>query len=196
MDSNLLIVLLLVVVIALVAFIFFQRKRSDQLQSKFGPEYDRAIKNTGNKSKAETELLEREKRVKSLAIRPIAPDDRERFVNSWQNVQAEFVDSPEASISHADSLLTEVMSTRGYPVSDFEQMSADVSVDHPGVVQNYRAGHDIAVRQKRGEANTEDLRQAMIHYRSLFEELVTDEPQKPQNETGRKTDDRTARPTR
>lgn len=195
MDSNVLIALLVVVVLALVAFIFFQRKRSEQLQSKFGPEYDRAIKTTGDKSKAETELLEREKRVKSLAIRPIAPADRERFVGSWQNVQAEFVDNPEASISHADALLAEVMSTRGYPVSDFEQMSADVSVDHPGVVQNYRAGHAITVRQKRGEASTEDLRQAMIHYRSLFEELVTDDrPQKLQNESGRKTDDRTARP--
>jgi len=195
MDSNVIIALLIVVVLALVGFLFFQRQRSQQLQSRFGPEYDRAIKSTGDKSKAEAELLEREKRVKSLAIRPIAPADRERFVGSWQNVQAEFVDNPEASISHADSLLAEVMSTRGYPVSDFEQMSADVSVDHPGVIQNYRAGHDIAVRQKRGEASTEDLRQAMIHYRSLFEELVTDDrPKEPQNESGRKTDDGTARP--
>jgi hypothetical protein len=174
MDPNTVIVLLVVVIVALGGLLYFQRHRSDQLKSRFGPEYDRAIKDSGDKSKAEATLLEREKRVKSLSIRPLGPDDRARFTSSWQKVQAEFVDDPEKSIGRADSLLAEVMSARGYPVSDFEQMSADISVDHPNVVQNYRAGHDIALRHGRGEANTEDLRQAMIHYRSLFEELATD----------------------
>ncbi len=198
MDQNVIIALLVVIVLGLGALLYFQRHRSEQLQSRFGSEYDRAIKDSGDKSKAEAELLEREKRVKSLSIRPLAADDSERFKRSWQDVQAEFVDNPKASITHADSLLAEVMSARGYPVSDFEQMSADISVDHPSVVQNYRAGHEIAVRHGRGDANTEDLRQAMIHYRSLFEELVTnDQPQgaesKPKSQSGRKSDDRAAR---
>lgn len=174
MDPKIIIAVLVVVVLALGGLLYFQRHRSDQLRSRFGPEYDRAVKDSGGKSKAEAKLVERERRVKSLSIRPLGPSDRARFTRSWQNVQAEFVDDPEGSIGHADSLLAEVMSARGYPVSDFEQMSADISVDHPAVVQNYRAAHEIALRHKRGEANTENLRQAMIHYRSLFEELVTD----------------------
>ncbi len=195
MDPNVIIALLVVVVLGLGALLYLQRHRSEQLQSRFGPEYDRAIKDTGDKSKAEADLLEREKRVKSLSIRPLEPADRKRFTDSWQKVQGEFVDNPEASIGHADSLLAEVMSARGYPVSDFEQMSADISVDHPGVVQNYRAGHEIALRHKRGDANTEGLRQAMIHYRSLFEELVTDDqPHDAQSKSGRKSDDRPTRP--
>lgn len=175
MDPNVIIAILVVAVLALGAMLYFQRRRSQQLQSRFGPEYERAVKDTGAKSKAEAELLQREKRVRSLSIRTLEREDRERFLASWQNVQAEFVDDPAASIGHADSLLAEVMSTRGYPVSDFEQMSADISVDHPGVVQNYRAGHEIALRDQKGDATTEELRQAMIHYRSLFEELVTDD---------------------
>jgi hypothetical protein len=174
MDPTIIIAVLVVIVVALGGLLYFQRHRSDQLRSRFGPEYDRAVKESGGKSKAEANLVEREKRVKSLSIRPLEPSDRARFTRFWQNVQAEFVDDPEGSIGHADSLLDEVMSARGYPVSDFEQMSADISVDHPAVVQNYRVAHEIALRHERGKANTEDLRQAMIHYRSLFEELVTD----------------------
>lgn len=191
MDPTIVIALLVVAVLALGGMLYFQRHRSEQLRSRFGPEYDRAIKDSGDKSKAEAQLLEREKRVKSLSIRPLQHADRERFMNSWTGVQAEFVDDPEGSIGHADSLLAEVMSARGYPVSDFDQMSADISVDHPGVVQNYRAAHDIALRHERGEANTEDLRQAMIHYRSLFEELVTDDtPTNGDAKPRRKSDDR------
>jgi hypothetical protein len=176
MNTTIVIAVLVAVVVVLGALLYFQKYRSDQLRSRFGPEYDRAIKDRGNKSKAEAELLEREKRVKSLSIRPLEPEDRARFTRAWQNVQAEFVDDPQGAIGHADSLLADVMSARGYPVSDFEQMSADISVDHPNVVQHYRAGHDIALRHERGQTTTEDLRQAMIHYRSLFEELVTDAP--------------------
>ena len=176
MDPNLIIVVLAVMVVALVAFIFMQRNRSDKLRSRFGPEYERAVKESGGKGKAEAQLLEREQRVKSLAIRPLEPADRERFSSSWTSVQSDFVDDPARSIGKADSLLADVMSARGYPVTDFEQMSADISVDHPSVVQNYRAAHEIALRQERGEANTEDLRQGMIHYRLLFEDLVSDGP--------------------
>jgi len=194
MDPTIVIALLVIVVLALGGMLYFQRHRSEQLRSRFGPEYDRAIKDSGDKSKGEAQLLEREKRVESLSIRPLQPEDRQRFTSSWTDVQAEFVDDPEGSIGHADALLAEVMSARGYPVSDFEQMSADVSVDHPAVVQNYRAAHDIALRHERGEANTEDLRQAMIHYRSLFEELVSDNKPNGSNiEPRRKPDDRTGK---
>jgi hypothetical protein len=186
MDPTIIIAVLVVVVLALGGLLYFQRHRSDQLRSRFGPEYDRAVKESGGKSKAEAKLTEREKRVKSLSIHPLEPSDRARFTRSWQTVQAEFVDDPEGSIGHADSLLAEVMSARGYPVSDFEQISADISVDHPNVVQNYRAAHEIALRHERGQANTEDLRQAMIHYRSLFEELVTDAKAPDEPAIGRK----------
>lgn len=176
MDTNTLIIIALVIlVIALGGVLLMQRQRSGHLQSQFGPEYERALKETGDKRKAETELLQREKRVQKLAIRPLERADRDRFITDWRGIQAQFVDDPAASITHADVLLQEVMSARGYPVENFEQVAADVSVDHPNVVQNYRSGHDIAARHERGEAGTEDLRQAMIHYRELFDELVTGE---------------------
>lgn len=174
MNQTLIVVIIVAVVVVLAALLYLRRRRSDHLRSRFGTEYDRAVKDSGGTGKAEAELLEREKRVKGLSIRPLESADRVRFTESWRKVQAEFVDDPEGSIGHADSLLAEVMSARGYPVSDFEQMSADISVDHPDVVQNYRAAHEIALRHERGDADTEALRQAMIHYRSLFEELVDD----------------------
>jgi hypothetical protein len=176
MDTNtLIIVVLAVVVVALGAMLFMQKQRSGQLQSRFGPEYDRALEETGDKRKAEAELQQREKRVRKLEIRALEAADRERFTTDWRDVQAEFVDDPLGAVTHADVLLQDVMRTRGYPVENFEQVAADISVDHPTVVQNYRSGHDIAVRHSRGEAGTEDLRQAMIHYRALFEELVDEE---------------------
>nr|WP_295374701.1 hypothetical protein [uncultured Sphingosinicella sp.] len=168
----LLILILVVVVIAVAAFFFMQRRKSDQIRSKFGPEYDRALQETGKPAKAEAALREREQRVSKFNIRPLAAGDRDRFTESWTRVQAEFVDDPQGAVTRADALLGELMSARGYPVTDFEQRSADLSVDHPQVVQNYRQAHDIALRHARGEAGTEDLRQAMIHFRSLFEELV------------------------
>lgn len=173
-TTTIIIVLLVVLVVALASVLLMQRRRSQKLQSRFGPEYDRTVRETGDKRKAESELLEREKRVEKLSIRPLEPEDRERFIEDWRKVQAEFVDDPEGSMSHADALLQEVMGARGYPVQNFEQAASDISVDHPKVVQNYRAGHKIADRHRRGEASTEDLRQAMIHYRDLFDELVHD----------------------
>jgi len=123
-------------------------------------------------SSAEAKLLDREKRVEKLNIRELEPAERERFLERWKSVQSHFVDSPKEAVTEADDLVSSVMQSRGYPVSDFEQRAADISVDHPRVTENYRAAHAIELRLRKGEANTEDLRTAMIHYRSLFEELV------------------------
>ena len=130
------------------------------------------MKEGGNRRHGEAGLDERRERVESLHIQPLAPGDQARFVESWRRVQARFVDSPVGAVTEADQLLRDVMTMRGYPVSDFEQRAADISVDDPLVVENYRTAHDIALRQTRGQANTEDLRLAMIHSRTLFEELV------------------------
>ena len=155
------------------AWLFLRRRRSERLRTQFGgSEYDRAVKEDGSRRHAEAGLKERTARVESLNIRPLATGDRARFVESWRMVEARFVDGPGGSVTEADQLLGDVMSTRGYPVSDFEQRAADISVDHPLVLANYRMAHEIALRQTKGQANTEDLRQAMIHYRTLFEELI------------------------
>lgn len=165
-----------VLMVAGIAFWLFGRKRrTEKLRTKFGgPEYTRAVQEGGSRKKAEAVLDKRTKRVEGLHIRPLAAGDRARFVESWGKVQARFVDGPGGAVTDADQLLGDVMSTRGYPVSDFEQRAADISVDHPRVLENYRAAHQCALRQTRGQANTEDLRQAMIHYRTLFEELVAE----------------------
>ena len=136
------------------------------------------MKEGGSRRHGEAGLDKRTERVESFHLRPLAPGDRARFVDSWRRVQARFVDGPAGAVAEADQLLGDVMSTRGYPVSDFEQRAADISVDHPLVLENYRTAHEIALRQTKGQASTEDLRQAMIHYRSLFEELVG-EPETP-----------------
>ena len=172
-ELALIIGLAVIVIAGIAAWLFFRKRRTRKLRTKFGgAEYDRAVKEDGNRRHAEAGLKERTERVESLNIRPLAPGDRTRFVESWSRVQARFVDGPGGAVTEADQLLRDVMSTRGYPVSDFEQRAADISVDHPLVMENYRTAHAIAVRQTQGQANTEDLRQAMIHYRTLFEELV------------------------
>jgi hypothetical protein len=176
-NSVLLIVLAaVIVVVLLIAFVKYrqqQAKRHQRIRERFGPEYDRLVTTTGSASKAERELEAREKRAARYKIRTLSPDEQLRFAARWQKVQAEFVDNPKVSLGHADELLEEVMTARGYPVQDFEQRSADLSVDHPVVVQHYHAAHGIALRHKEGEVTTEDLRQAMIHYRALFEELIS-----------------------
>ena len=154
-------------------WLFFRKRRTERLRTQFGgTEYARSVKEDGSRRHAEAELKERTERVEGLDIRPLAPGDRDRFVASWGRIQARFVDGPGGAVTEADQLLGDVMSTRGYPVGDFDQRAADISVDHPTVLQSYRTAHEIAVRQTKGTANTEDLRQAMIHYRTLFEELV------------------------
>ena len=163
-----------VIVAAIATWLSLRKRRTENLRTQFGrAEYDRALKEDGSRRHAEAGLKERNERVESLPIRALAPGDRARFIESWQRIQARFVDGPGGSVTEADQLLGDVMSTRGYPVSDFEQRAADISVDHPLVLQNYRTAHEIAVRQAQGKTNTEDLRQAMIHYRTLFEELVS-----------------------
>jgi len=172
------IIAIIVVVAAGIGILLFTRKRrTERLRTQFGGvEYARAVNEGGGRRKAEAALDQRADRVEGLHIRPLAAGDRARFVESWGRVQARFVDGPGGAVTDADRLLGDVMSARGYPVSDFEQRAADISVDHPQVLENYRAAHQTALRQANGQANTEDLRQAMIHYRTLFEELVA-EPQ-------------------
>ena len=160
-----------VIVIALVA-LSGRRARQKKVEQRFGPEYERKVEETGSSQAAVSELREREKRRRALDIRPLDPAALERHQESWRRAQAHFVDHPGEAIRDADSLVQAVMRERGYPVEDFEQRAADISVDHPHVVGNYRAAHEIAASNEQGEATTEDLRQAMVHYRALFEELL------------------------
>ena len=174
-ELALIIILAVVLVAGIAAFFFQQKRRTERLRNRFGvTEYDRAVEKDGNRRNAEAKLEERAHRVEGFHLKPLAPGDRARFVESWHGVQAHFVDSPADAVTEADRLLGDVMSTRGYPVSDFDQRAADISVDHPLVLENYRTAHEIALRQTRGQANTEDLRQAMVHYRTLFEELISE----------------------
>jgi hypothetical protein len=167
---------LVVLVLVAVAFVFWSRSRSrENLKSRFGPEYQRTVADVGDERKAESVLAAREKRVSAYTIKPLRPEMREHFVTTWRDVQAKFVDDPKYAVTRADDLLGEVMSARGYPVKDdFDRRAEDLSVDHPEVVQNYRSAHQIAERHSRGEASTEDLRTAMIHYRALFDDLVNE----------------------
>ena len=162
-----------VVVIGVIVYLV-QRRRSERLRQHFGPEYDRAIAEGGNRRRAEAVLEQRTERVKKFHIRPLTAEDKARFTEEWDRVQAHFVDAPAGAVAEADQLLGDIMATCGYPMGDFEQRAADISVDHPIVTQNYRAAHEIAVRQASGHASTEELRRAMIHYRSLFEDLVNE----------------------
>jgi hypothetical protein len=162
----------IVAILAIVAWAMYNRRRSRMLQDRFGPEYGRAVAELGSKRQAETELASRQRRREELAIRPLAPAARERYVGMWRKTQARFVDDPAGAVGEADHLVIEVMRERGYPMEDFEQRAADVSVDHPHVVDNYRAAHAISMANDHGKASTEDLRQAMVHYRGLFDELL------------------------
>ena len=174
MDTWVWIVIAVVVLaaLALLAWRWTQRSRSTALQERFGPEYERTVEEAESKKDAERELQEREARRDELDVRPLAPGARDRYVRSWEQLQTRFVDDPARSVSEADELIQDVMRERGYPVEDFEQRAADLSVDHPEIVENYRAAHGIARKQIHGEADTEELRQALVHYRSLFDELL------------------------
>jgi hypothetical protein len=164
-----------VVVIALVAiaaWLWNRQQQSKRLVQRFGPEYERTVHEHGSRDKAEAELRAREKRVEKLKIAPLAPDEARRFTQDWRELQARFVDNPKGVLLDADRLVRELMLRRGYPMGDFDRRAADISVDHPAVVDHYRAAHAIADRDHRGEANTEDMRQAVVHYRALFDELL------------------------
>jgi hypothetical protein len=176
MDTRILIAVVVgVLVLAIVVWLFMQKRRTDELRRRYGPEYDRLIREKGDRRRAEAILEQREKRVEQLAIRSLTADERARFAEAWRSDQARFVDDPSRAVAEADRLVADLMMARGYPVGDFEQRAADISVDHPKVVENYRTAHDIALRQQRGEASTEDLRKAMVHYRALFDDLLADE---------------------
>jgi hypothetical protein len=172
--SILIAVIVAVAVIAVISFVLARKRRSQQLRERFGPEYDRVVQKEGEVRRAEGVLEMRAKRREKFEIRPLSSANRADFAERWRMVQSQFVDDPKGSVSRADQLVSELMAARGYPMADFEQRVEDISVDHPIVVQNYRAAHDIALRHGRGQASTEDLRKAMVHYRSLFEELLSD----------------------
>ena len=176
MDPKIIGAIVVVALILVVAAVMMARKRQgDRLRQAFGSEYDHQVDAAGgSRAKAEAELLKREKRIEKLDIRPLPAAQRQAFLADWQHVQAGFVDDPEKSIALADALVGDVMKARGYPVEDFDQRAADISVEHPKLVSNYRAAHEIAVRHQQGKAGTEDMRAAFIGYRSMFEELLED----------------------
>ncbi len=182
MDQHRILIIIATVVIVLVlvalAWLVTRKRRSQQLRQRFGPEYDRVVGKEGDVRRGEGVLEWRAKRIEKINIVTLSAPVRAEFANRWTDVQSRFVDDPNGAVSGADSLVNEVMQARGYPVGNFEQRAGDISVDHPIVVENYRVAHDIALRHGRGEATTEDLRKAMVHYRSLFHELLEDKPER------------------
>ena len=166
------VVIALLIAVGVALYLRSRSKISARFRKRYGPEYDRAVLEHGSDRKAEKKLADRETRVESLKIRSLGAAERERFVADWQSVQSRFVDHPKSSVTAADELVSSLMQARGYPVADFDQRAADISVDHPRLVENYRAAHGVAVRLGRDEASTEELRTAMIQYRGLFDELV------------------------
>jgi len=173
-STMIVLVVAAVVVLAAVGWMVWQRQRSEALRTQYGPEYDRAVRQMGDTRRAESELVKRKERVEQLDIRPLNAAQRTDYMNRWRAVQSKFVDDPKGAVTDADALVTDVLNARGYPVADFDQRAADLSVHHPRVVENYRAARDIALRHRRGEATTEDLRQAMVFYRVLFQDLLED----------------------
>ena len=165
-----------IVVIAAVAILVTRsansRKRTERLKERFGPEYERTVGEAGEQSAAEDELAARERKRDKLDIIPLSPGAREKYADSWRTVQTAFVDNPSSAVGDADRLVTQVMRDRGYPIDDFDQRAADISVDHPKVVENYRTAHSIYLLQEEGDVGTEDQREAFVHYRALFEKLL------------------------
>jgi hypothetical protein len=173
MDTNMMLVLLMILaLVGIAAFLHYRRHETHTLEKRFGPEYGRTVEEMGSRPKAEAELKARQKRVAQLNIVPLSPADASRFGEQWKALQARFVDNPKGALVEADVLVRELMQKRGYPMGDFDRRAADISVDHPGVVDHYRAAHDIAARDRNGEVDTEGQRQALIHYRALFAELL------------------------
>ena len=170
-----------IIIVAVVALIvlgavamWMQQKKRSQLQERFGSEYDRTVSERDDRRAAEKELADRERKRERLDIVPLSPEAQKKYSASWQEVQGRFVDDPSNAVTEADRLVTDVMRDRGYPIEDFEQRADDISVDHPDVVQNYRAAHAVYVKASDGNggASTEDLRQGLVHYRALFNELL------------------------
>jgi len=175
LDPKIIALAVIVILVIVVIGVLYIRKRSSataELRHKFGPEYDRELKEHGSERKAEAKLESREKRVEKLNLRELDLLEHARFLKQWASIQSRFIDSPRGAVTEADDLVSSVMKARGYPVSDFDQRAADISVDHPQMVVNYRIAHEIVQRSGKGETTTEELRTAMIHYRSLFDELA------------------------
>jgi uncharacterized membrane protein YqiK len=175
LDTQTWIIIAAVVVLGLVAlgaWLFYQKNQSHKLQERFGPEYGRTVNELGSRTKGESELRAREKRVERLEILTLAPSEAARFTEAWQALQGRFVDNPKGVVVQAEQLVRELMEKRGYPMGDFERRAGDISVDHPDVVANYRSAQAIAVRDRQGSADTEELRKAVVHYRALFDELL------------------------
>src|SRR5579859_3336899 len=170
-TSIVILIAAVIVAAAVVGYMLQQRQRSRRLRSRFGPEYERAVREHGSPDKAERALLAREKRMEKVHIRSLSASEHDRFADQWHEIQARFVDDPAGSIRAADRLVYDVMQARGYPMGDFEHRAEDISVDHPHVVRNYRSAHEIALSEKEGKASTEDLRQGLVYYRDLFDEL-------------------------
>jgi hypothetical protein len=189
-DPRVIWALLAIAVIAVAAVIWyeFRRRRSATLRERFGAEYERVVHHVGDVKKAEAALGARARRVEKLHIRPLTAGDVTRHTHAWRNVQERFVDDPRGAVTEADRLVGEVMHARGYPLGEFEQRVEDISVDHPDVVMNYRAAREIAQAHARGQASTEDLRQAMVHYRALFDDLLEVGPRDVQVKRERERD--------
>lgn len=171
-TSTIVIVVVVVIVLAVLAYVVSRQQSRRHLEDQFGPEYDRTVTDADNRRQAEQELKEREERRQDLDIRPLEPEAHDRYQSEWHDLQQRFVDEPKGAVIDADRLVTDVMRDRGYPVEDFERQASDISVDHPRLVEDYRSAHDIALRVREDRADTEDLRQAVIHYRSLFDDLL------------------------
>ncbi|HTP30599.1 MAG TPA: hypothetical protein VMJ75_00405 [Candidatus Acidoferrales bacterium] len=177
MNTALAIILIAVIVVAgIAAWVFIRKRRSTALRSRFGPEYDHAVQEYGDRSHAERALEQRAERTEKYRIRTLSRDEQHRFSEDWRRTQARFVDDPGLAIREADDLVCQVMRARGYPMAEFDRRAEDISVDHPRVVRNYRAAHRIAGDAGAGRTSTEEMRQAMVHYRELFEELLETQP--------------------
>jgi hypothetical protein len=169
------VLVIILVIIGTALWVMTRKRHTEALKDKFGPEYDYTVNQLGDQQKAEAELEIREKRFEELEIRELSSEEQTRYLRAWEQIQARFVDNPEGAVTQADDLIQDVMRDRGFPVADFEQRSTDLSVAYPTVVSNYRAGYDIAWRIGNEGVTTEDLRQAIVYYRSLFNELVQNE---------------------
>jgi hypothetical protein len=177
MSATATIVLIVAVLLVLAAIVFgVQAARRHRLRQTFGPEYDRVVADTGNRGEAEKELLERTKRHAQFELKPLSPESRTRYSAAWEEVQIRFVDDPKEAVSTADELVTELIAERGYPTGDYDERLADLSVEHASTLEHYRSAHDISRRSRDGQAETEDLRQALVHYRALFADLLGENP--------------------
>ena len=175
----LIVVAVLVLAVAAVAVYLGRNRSRRRLQQRFGPEYDRTVEESGSREAAEKELLERERRHAELTLTPLAEESRTRYAADWERIQAAFIDSPVAAVAEADELVTRLIAERGYPTENYEQQVAHLSVEHANTLGHYRDAHEISVASARGEASTEQLRKALVHYRALFAELLEADPVPP-----------------